>query len=115
MEEFMKNMDDSYQKKFKFMMGELQKRDKIIESLSIKEDKDSQKYSEINEKMVDIQMVERKLVKTTSTYVQEIRKILAHYCNCLSNVIFEWVGIKTAYTRVRKKEFTMKALDSQIN
>ena len=60
-------------------------------------------------------MVERKLSKTTNTYVQEIRKILAHYCNCLSNVIFEWVGIKTAYTRVREKEFTMKALDTQIN
>ena len=56
-------------------MKQIEERDKTIDAITIKNDKDKAKYKEINEKLVNVAFVERRLRLAESQYINELRKV----------------------------------------
>lgn len=108
-------IDSTYKQKLEFTMNELKKRDSIIATADLKHKVQEKKQAEIKEKLLNIRLLEAKMNATSKLYVDQIRKLTAHYCQSINTVVFEWVRIKTAHATVIKGEATLKSLHSQIN
>jgi hypothetical protein len=69
---------------------------------------------EIAEKMMDVALVEKKMVEINTQYVKQIRKIFSHYCISLSNVVAEATKLKKFHTKIKADKHRMSEKKIQL-
>ena len=91
-------------------MDEIKKKDIDIDILQRENIVTEKKTKELNEKMMNVALVERKMDDIEGTYVKYIRKIFSHYCISLSNLVIEANHLKNVYKKLGEVKISPKKI-----